>query len=81
VQRYLYLENELKYKGFTDASEITRINPAYYDAYRIAGDEYFREGKNDSALLAYKKALTLEIATEGERETITEKIKRINRSR
>jgi len=53
----------------------------YYDAYRIAGDEYAKEGKKDSALLAYKKALTLEIATEGERETIAEKIKRINRSR
>jgi tetratricopeptide (TPR) repeat protein len=77
----LRIGNELKCKAFTDASEIIRINPEYYDAYRIAGDEYAKEGKKDSALLAYKKALTLEIATEGERETIAEKIKRINRSR
>ena len=78
VQRYLYLENELKHQGSIDASEIIRINPMYYDAYRIAGDEYSKEGKKDSALLSYKKALTLEIATEGERESIAEKIKRIN---
>ena len=81
VQRYLYLENELKHKGSIDASEIIRINPMYYDAYRIAGDEYSKEGKKDSALLSYKKALTLESATEGERENIAEKIKRINTPR
>ncbi len=81
MQRYLYLENELKYKRSISPSEIIRINSTYYDAYRIAGDEYGKEGKKDSALWAYRKALTLEIATEGEREGVVEKIKRINTRR
>lgn len=79
LKEYLSFENDLKYKRPINAAEIVRINPTYYDSYRIAGDEYQRESKLDSAALMYKKALHLEIATEGEREAILKKLERLNR--
>jgi len=80
LTRYLFLENELKYKRPIQPNEIISINPTYYDAYRIAGDEYIKLGKLDSAKFVYAKALTLEIATMQEREAIVQKINQINKS-
>jgi hypothetical protein len=80
VARYLFLENELKQKRHIQPTEIVAVNPSYYDAYRIAGDEYQFRYQLDSALLMYQKALRLEIATEGEKKEIIKKISRINAS-
>jgi len=77
LKRYLFLENELKYKRPVNPIEIVSINPMYYDAYRIAGDEYSNVGKKDSAVMMYKKALTLEVATEGERDVIEGKLAKL----
>lgn len=78
VQRYLFIENELKLHHAFDPQEVISINPNYYDAYRIAGDEYLRKRKYKDAKQMYSKALTLEIATVEERNQLIEKIKHIN---
>lgn len=81
LRRFLELKNAVKRKRPVDPVELTRINPYYYDAYRMAGDEYRAMNRLDSALKMYQHALTLEIATREERRKIEEKIKQINTHR
>lgn len=49
-------------------------NPQYYDAYRLAGDYYMSRKDYDNAIKIYRTALTKEIATVKERESIEKKI-------
>jgi len=58
-----------------DTAAVVRSNPQYYDAYRIAGDYCMNKEWYTAAINYYNKALTLEIATKGERKAILEKIK------
>ncbi|OSZ78882.1 peptidase C45 [Chitinophagaceae bacterium IBVUCB1] len=58
-----------------DTAATVRSNPLYYDAYRIAGDYCMQREWYAAAINYYNKALTLEIATKGERKAILEKIK------
>ena len=52
-------------------------NPGYYNSYVAAGDYYFKKKEYKKALPYYQKALTLEIATIGEKEHIESRIKKI----
>lgn len=74
VTAYLDLEKKHLNHQQINAADIVRINPLYYDSYRIAGDIYTDAHKTDSAVLMYKKALTFEIATEDERRLIEQKL-------
>jgi predicted choloylglycine hydrolase len=74
IVQYLQLEQlHLKHQSFNPL-KIVQINPTYYDSYRIAGDMYTERNILDSALWMYQKALTLEIATLDEKQSIQEKI-------
>lgn len=52
-------------------------NPNYYNSYVAAGDYYFKKREYKKALPYYQKALTLEIATVGEKDHIQSRIKKI----
>lgn len=56
-------------------------NPNYYNSYVAAGDYYFKKKEYQKALPYYQKALTLEIATTGEKEHIESRIKKIQDSK
>ena len=58
----------------TDVNQWIPNNPEYYDAYRLTGDYYLEAKEYKKAIDAYKLALGKVIATEGEREAITQKI-------
>ncbi len=79
ILEYLSLEKlHLNHQIFKP-SAIIAANPHYYDSYRIAGDIYKTIHQKDSAVVMYKKALTLEIATNEERESIREKINELEK--
>ncbi|MBL7766494.1 MAG: peptidase C45 [Chitinophagaceae bacterium] len=80
LQTYLYLEQQHIHRKPIVPMQIVQANPTYYDAYRIAGDVYMERQQKDSALLMYQKALKFEIATQGERESILDKIKTLSPS-
>jgi hypothetical protein len=50
-------------------------DPQYYDAYRLTGDYYMAHKDYPNAIKSYQAALTKEIATVKERESIERKIK------
>jgi isopenicillin-N N-acyltransferase-like protein len=50
-------------------------DPQYYDAYRLTGDYYMTHKNYVQALQAYQSALTKEIATLKEKESIEKKIR------
>lgn len=56
-------------------------NPGYYNSYVTVGDYYFKRKDYKKALPYYQKALTLEIATIGEKEHIESRIKKIQESK
>lgn len=79
IREYLALEKmHLSHKPFNPQS-IIKANPNYYDSYRIAGDIYSELEKKDSAIVMYKKALTLEIATQDEKESISKKVLKLQK--
>ena len=55
---------------------IVAENPNYYNSYVLAGDYLFKKKAYAKALPYYKKALQLEIATEGERQHIMSQIEK-----
>lgn len=57
-----------------DVDQLTKLNPGYYHTWVIAGDYLYRKEKYSEALNAYKRALTLEIASRHERDHIIEMI-------
>jgi hypothetical protein len=50
-------------------------NPQYYDAYRLTGDYYQQHKEYNKAINAYRAALSKEIATLAEKQSIEKKIK------
>jgi len=62
-----------------DVKDFVANNPAYYDAYRLAGDYYTKTGNYKAAADAYQMALSKVIATEGEREMIRKKLAGVTR--
>nr|MBP6315350.1 peptidase C45 [Chitinophagaceae bacterium] len=79
IREYLALEKmHLSHQVFNPKA-IVMANPNYYDSYRIAGDIYTDLQKNDSAIAMYRKALTLEIATQEEKESIIKKVRKLQK--
>lgn len=58
------------------ADSIIAKNPNYYNSYIIAGDYLYKKKNYQNALSFYKKALTLEIATQGERNHVKDMIEK-----
>jgi tetratricopeptide (TPR) repeat protein len=56
------------------ADSLVAENPGYYNSYVVAAHSLFQRKEYSKALAMYQKALTLEIATEGERKKIKEMI-------
>ena len=77
VKTYLQLEQQHIRHQDISIQTLLQVNPNYYDTWRIVAEQYEKQGKPDSALWAYQKAMTLEIATEEERQSIKEKILKI----
>lgn len=77
VKTYLQLEQQHIRHQDISIQTLLQVNPNYYDTWRIVAEQYEKQGKRDSALWAYQKAMTLEIATEEERQSIKEKILKI----
>jgi len=77
VKTYLQFEQQHIRHQVIPIATLLQVNPNYYDTWRIAGEQYEKQGKPDSALWAFQKALTLEVATEEERQSIQEKILKI----
>ena len=50
-------------------------NPEYYDAYRLTGDYWMQHKDYQKAISAYRQGLTKEVATQGERASMQQKIK------
>jgi tetratricopeptide (TPR) repeat protein len=59
------------------ADSIIAENPNYYNAYIVAGDYCYKNNHLQQALQYYKKALTLEIASAGERKHAEKMIQKI----
>lgn len=72
--RYRELKAQAKQGGSVSPLEIMSMNPSLYDACIMAGDLYAKQGKNDSARWMYEQALSREVATEGERSSVREKL-------
>ncbi len=81
IREYLSLEKMHLSHHIFNPKTIVDINPMYYDSYRIAGDIYSEINKQDSAVLMYQKALTLEIATLDEKKSIEAKIQKIQKNK
>lgn len=81
IREYLSLEKMHLSHHIFNPKTIVAVNPMYYDSYRIAGDIYAEINKQDSAVLMYQKALTLEIATTDEKKSIEAKIQKIQKSK
>ena len=79
LQQYLLLEQRHLHHLEVDPNSIVACNPTYYDSYRIAGDILVDQHQVSKAVQMYQKALTLEIATQGERASIQEKLNRLQK--
>lgn len=75
VKNSLMYDYEHRYQFNTDSFMFS--NPSYYDTYRILGDYYCINKNFKKAEEMYVVALKMEIATEGERNKIVNKLKKI----
>ena len=69
-------------QGITDGAEINAdslvaTNPAFYNAYVLAGDYLYKKDQFEKALNFYKLALSKEIATKKEEDHIRSRINKI----
>ena len=74
-QRFRSYRQRILDGGWVAPDSIVASNPTYYHAWVLAGNESRRKGDNAAAIGYYKKALTMEIATLGERQAVEEAIK------
>ncbi len=77
--RYRELKAKAKLGETISPLEMVLSNPLLYDACILAGDQYVKQGKKDSARLMYAQALRREVATEGERASVMEKLKALDK--
>lgn len=61
-----------------DVERIIADNPQYYHAYVLAGDYCFKQKNYQQAKTYYEQALTKEIATQAEKDHVTERIRQCN---
>jgi isopenicillin-N N-acyltransferase like protein len=63
--------------GEVNPDSVIALNPAYYQAYQLAGNEMFRKKEYKRAIQYYREALSKEIATKTEENEIRNQISRI----
>ncbi|PKP38311.1 MAG: choloylglycine hydrolase [Bacteroidetes bacterium HGW-Bacteroidetes-14] len=63
----------------SDINRLIELNPDYFYTYKLLGDYYSSAGNESKALSMFEKALTKEIPSYGERESLEERIKRYKR--
>lgn len=85
---FIYSNNFLRFEKYRDnkliahdggniiADSIVAFNPSLYNSYIVAGDYSYKQKDYTKALQYYNKALTLEIASVGERLHVVEMIKK-----
>lgn len=81
LKEYLYLEHQWQNHQYIEPLKIIATNPMYYDSYRIAGDLFSSKNQKESAIAMYQKALTFEIATVEERNSILSKITQLKKQK
>ena len=64
--------------GEISPDSLVATNPAYYNAYVLAGDYLYKHDQFKKALGFYQQALSKVIATKKEKEHILDRIKKIN---
>jgi len=62
--------------GNVNPDSIIAVNPSYYQAYQLAGNEMFRKKEYKRAIQYYREALSREIATKTEENEIRNQISR-----
>jgi isopenicillin-N N-acyltransferase like protein len=62
--------------GEVNPDSVIALNPAYYQAYQLAGNEMFRKKEYQRAIQYYREALSKEIATKTEENAIRNQISR-----
>ena len=62
--------------GDVNPDSIIAVNPSYYQAYQLAGNEMFRKKEYKRAIQYYREALSREIATKTEENEIRNQISR-----
>ena len=85
---FIYSNNFIRFEKYRDnkliahdggniiADSIVAFNPSLYNSYIVAGDYSYKQKDYTKALQYYNKALTLEIASVGERLHVVEMIKK-----
>jgi len=63
----------------SDINRLIELNPDYFYTYKLLGDYYSSAGNESKALSMFEKALTKEIPSYGERESLEKRIKRYKR--
>lgn len=63
----------------SDINRLIELNPDYFYTYKLLGDYYSSAGNESKALSMFEKALTKEIPSFGERESLEKRIKRYKR--
>ena len=58
--------------------ELQASNPDFWEVYYLAAQYYEQKGYDKAAILAYEKALTKEVTTLTDRESIQERLKKLN---
>ena len=61
-----------------DLKELQASNPDFWEVYYLAGQYYEQKGYDRAAVLAYEMALTKEITTLTDKETIENRLKKLN---
>ena len=66
--------------GEVNADSLVKTNPLFYNAYVLAGDYLYKHKEFKKALYFYQQALTREIATQKEKDHITDRIKKLSKN-
>jgi predicted choloylglycine hydrolase len=66
--------------GEVNADSLVKLNPQFYNAYVLAGDYLYKHKEYKKALYFYQQALSKEIATQKERDHITDRIKKLSKN-
>ena len=72
--RYRVFRKELSEGLEVNPDTLISVNPNYYQAYLLAGNEMFREGQYQRAIGYYRGALSKEIATQTEENEVWNQI-------
>jgi isopenicillin-N N-acyltransferase like protein len=74
--RYRQYRKTIQDGGEVNPDSLIAVNPSYYQAYQLAGNEMFRKKEYERAIHYYREALSREIATKTEENEIRNQISR-----